>query len=247
MLTVPGAGSQSIATSASGSFVSFADMTVPEVKDGRGWAMTETFRSICLLGIALSLFNDTVSPIVRHVARTALPHRSSESTQGLPGSDTPLRHAADGVCYNIHAKLHRKTRFYIFCPAARAVEMGGAVDLERGRVEFTSSRPGFIVGVVESLQHDEYVLAPYVSHLPSVDNLNYTPACVDFEAWLSGSFTITFTQVGGVGAHCAICCSGLPRDFVHVYQVSSCWRAERQSGGVCGFMRRCLGREWSCW
>jgi hypothetical protein len=125
--------------------------------------------------------------------------------------------------------------------------MGGAANLERGRIEFTSSRPGVVVGVVESLQRDEYVLAAYVSHLPSVDNLNYTPARVDFEAWLSGPFAIAFTQVGSVGAYCAICYSRLPRDFVGVHQVSSCWRAERQSGGVCGFMRRCLGREWSCW
>lgn len=125
--------------------------------------------------------------------------------------------------------------------------MGGAVDLERGRIEFTSSRPGVLVGVVESLQRDEYVLAAYVSHLPSVYNLNYTPARFDFEAWLSGSFAIAFTQVGSVGTHCAIGHSGLPRNFVHVHQVSACGRAELQSGGVCRFMRRCLGREWSCW
>ena len=32
------------------SFTSVVDTTVPEVRDGRGWAMAETFRSLCLQG-----------------------------------------------------------------------------------------------------------------------------------------------------------------------------------------------------
>jgi len=33
------------------SFTSVVDTTVPEVRDGRGWAMAETFRSLCLQGL----------------------------------------------------------------------------------------------------------------------------------------------------------------------------------------------------
>jgi hypothetical protein len=37
-------------SSAGGSFASVADSSAPEVRDGRAWAMTETFRSLCLQG-----------------------------------------------------------------------------------------------------------------------------------------------------------------------------------------------------
>ena len=33
-----------------GSFTSLVENIVPEVRDGRGWAMVETFRSLCLQG-----------------------------------------------------------------------------------------------------------------------------------------------------------------------------------------------------
>ncbi|KAJ3518089.1 hypothetical protein NLJ89_g117 [Agrocybe chaxingu] len=39
-------------TSFSGSFTSIVDTTVPEVRDGRGWAMAETFRALCLQGMS---------------------------------------------------------------------------------------------------------------------------------------------------------------------------------------------------
>lgn len=37
-------------TSHTGSFISLVDNVVPEVRDGTGWAMVETFRSLCLKG-----------------------------------------------------------------------------------------------------------------------------------------------------------------------------------------------------
>ena len=44
----------SITSSFTPSFTSVVDSTVPEVRDGRGLAMVESFRSICLQGPSLS-------------------------------------------------------------------------------------------------------------------------------------------------------------------------------------------------
>lgn len=44
----------SITSSFTPSFASVVDSTVPEVRDGRGLAMVESFRSICLQGRSLS-------------------------------------------------------------------------------------------------------------------------------------------------------------------------------------------------
>ena len=44
----------SITSSFTPSFASVVDNTVPEVRDGRGLAMVESFRSICLQGPSLS-------------------------------------------------------------------------------------------------------------------------------------------------------------------------------------------------
>jgi hypothetical protein len=49
-LLVPGTEAAPSFSSAGGSFASLTDSSSPEIKDGRGWAMTETFRSICLQG-----------------------------------------------------------------------------------------------------------------------------------------------------------------------------------------------------
>lgn len=40
-----------------GSFTSLVDNVVPEVRDGRGWAMVETFRSLCLQGLVFTTFS----------------------------------------------------------------------------------------------------------------------------------------------------------------------------------------------
>ncbi|KAF8152244.1 hypothetical protein B0H34DRAFT_724464 [Crassisporium funariophilum] len=54
-------------TSFTGSFTSIVDTTVPEVRDGRGWAMAETFRSLCLQGMA----NEQLHPSDPHKALKA--------------------------------------------------------------------------------------------------------------------------------------------------------------------------------
>lgn len=48
LLTIPAAPSAS--SSVTGGFSSFVDTSAQEVRDGRGWALTETFRSLCLQG-----------------------------------------------------------------------------------------------------------------------------------------------------------------------------------------------------
>lgn len=51
LLTIPGSTAPASASSSvTGGFPSFIDPSVAEVRDGRGWALTETFRSLCLQG-----------------------------------------------------------------------------------------------------------------------------------------------------------------------------------------------------
>ncbi|KAF9467554.1 hypothetical protein BDZ94DRAFT_1155674 [Collybia nuda] len=57
-LLVPGSEAASSFSSAGGSFASLADSSAPEIRDGRGWAMTETLRSICLQGMC----HEKISP-----------------------------------------------------------------------------------------------------------------------------------------------------------------------------------------
>ncbi|TFK25843.1 hypothetical protein FA15DRAFT_755465 [Coprinopsis marcescibilis] len=51
LLAVPTNGAPSASSSVTGGFSLFADPSVPQVQDGRGWALTETFRSLCLQGM----------------------------------------------------------------------------------------------------------------------------------------------------------------------------------------------------
>jgi len=64
-------------SSYTGSFASLVENVVPEVRDGRGWAMAETFRSLCLQGPRVILnhsnffsYNDEKT-MDRHVPREA--------------------------------------------------------------------------------------------------------------------------------------------------------------------------------
>jgi len=59
-----------------GSFTSLVDNVVPEVRDGRGWAMVETFRSLCLQGLVKYHFSS--NSILKRI-------------QGCPVSDSVLR------------------------------------------------------------------------------------------------------------------------------------------------------------
>ncbi|KAG5637480.1 hypothetical protein H0H81_004451, partial [Sphagnurus paluster] len=54
-------------SSAGGSFVSLAESSAPEIKDGRAWALTETLRSICLKGMS----HEKLSPNDPHTALKA--------------------------------------------------------------------------------------------------------------------------------------------------------------------------------
>ncbi|KAF9560412.1 hypothetical protein CPC08DRAFT_665457 [Agrocybe pediades] len=75
-------------TSFGGSFASVADLTAPEVRDGRGWAMAETFRSLCLQGMAHELQNPTDPSVALKAYGQALPLfsalRSEFSPKTLP-------------------------------------------------------------------------------------------------------------------------------------------------------------------
>jgi len=54
-LLVPGSRGETSVASIAASFTAatIIDTTVPEIRDGRGWAMAETFRSICLQGTSI--------------------------------------------------------------------------------------------------------------------------------------------------------------------------------------------------
>ncbi|KAJ2923781.1 hypothetical protein H1R20_g13313, partial [Candolleomyces eurysporus] len=53
LLTIPtSTAPASASSSVTGGFSSYIDSSVAEVRDGRGWALTETFRSLCLQGMS---------------------------------------------------------------------------------------------------------------------------------------------------------------------------------------------------
>uniref|UniRef100_A0A8H7XRF8 TPR-like protein n=1 Tax=Psilocybe cubensis TaxID=181762 RepID=A0A8H7XRF8_PSICU len=64
-------------TSFAGSFASVADIGSPEVRDGRGWAMAETFRSICLKGMSYEKLYPADPTMALKAYRVALPALSS--------------------------------------------------------------------------------------------------------------------------------------------------------------------------
>ncbi|TFK35798.1 hypothetical protein BDQ12DRAFT_687572 [Crucibulum laeve] len=73
-LTVPGYvhGSSISSASATASFASLVDSSTAEIRDGRGWAMTETFRSICLKGMAYERLSPSEPQNALNVYRAAL-------------------------------------------------------------------------------------------------------------------------------------------------------------------------------
>ncbi|KAF6752725.1 hypothetical protein DFP72DRAFT_1133180 [Ephemerocybe angulata] len=52
LLTIPGASRAPSASSSVTGFSSFIDSSAAEIQDGRAWALTETFRSLCLQGMS---------------------------------------------------------------------------------------------------------------------------------------------------------------------------------------------------
>ncbi|KAF8804168.1 hypothetical protein BYT27DRAFT_7170685 [Phlegmacium glaucopus] len=73
-LLSPSTYAPSTASSFSPSFTSVVDSTVPEVRDGRGLAMAESFRSICLQGMALEHLHPTTPSIALKTYRSVFPH-----------------------------------------------------------------------------------------------------------------------------------------------------------------------------
>ncbi|KDR72826.1 hypothetical protein GALMADRAFT_252100 [Galerina marginata CBS 339.88] len=80
-------------TSFTGSFASIADTTAPEVRDGRAWALTETFRSLCLQGMSYERLHRTDPQRALEAYLTALPLfsalRSEFTTKAFPKPISP--------------------------------------------------------------------------------------------------------------------------------------------------------------
>ncbi|KAG6819512.1 hypothetical protein H0H93_011170 [Arthromyces matolae] len=80
-------------SSGGGSFVTMADASAPEIRDGRAWALTETFRSICLKGFCQEKLNPSNPRVILTAYCASLPlfatlatmfSNSTSSTSNLP-------------------------------------------------------------------------------------------------------------------------------------------------------------------
>ncbi|KAG6874001.1 hypothetical protein C0995_007958 [Termitomyces sp. Mi166 len=72
-LHVPSFSTSHSFSSAGGSFVTLADSSTPEIRDGRSWAMTETLRSVCLQGMSHEKLSPSSPQMALNAYGTALP------------------------------------------------------------------------------------------------------------------------------------------------------------------------------
>ncbi|PPR04627.1 hypothetical protein CVT26_015006 [Gymnopilus dilepis] len=110
-LLAPSSYAPSSTTSFSGSFTSVVDLTTAEVRDGRAWAMAETFRSLCLKGMSQELLHPTDLRVALKEYNAALPLFAALRSEFAP-KNLPLSSSSTGNTeFTLFAQLRELWRW----------------------------------------------------------------------------------------------------------------------------------------